>query len=540
MPPELMDFAFAYVYSGTGRTQCRSVFFTPNDTGGFFTVLYESFLSTVNSSTSPDSSSACDAFTNVASTINNVNLDDTSEIMIWTASRLLGGAGLIYQSRWDATQHYPTTPAPVRGMYWVISVPGIINGVSYQINDWLVYHGGGLWDKSDNTELPYMLYRGTWSALAGAAPPAQPPAYFWENKRQGHYWIISEAGTISGVDYDIGDWIVWTGTSWDQRFRDHVITSKRWRVARNISLIGGSASGDLLKDGVYPSGLLDGSADVTIPVTVHKWTVPRKMQILGSDAGGECTFDGSQDFGIELAVKKWNIPRTITFVGGEKTSVTGIMELDGSKNVDVILSALHTLTADKWAEPISVSITGSDVTGGIPLMDGSQSVDLALTVLHSQNADVAVTAHSWQLPTTINVEGYPGTDLNGSVTFRGPGPEGLNAEKTLKINVVNVPSATRCDISDLSLYAKVAVTSEMLGDWTIAEITKCFPSFIPSGDSYTDSGGDRLGSSIKLTIPNILNRGTDASDIWYFPANKAPAGTCHSNCFGAGRHCGKW
>jgi hypothetical protein len=212
IPPELIDFAFVYVYQGTGRTQCRAVGYNPQTLA--FETLYEDFSVTVSSSTSPTTSSACDTAAAASIPIQVTNLDTTSRVMIWTAVRLEDTSGLVYQSRWDATQGYP--PNPLRGQYWVIGTSGIIQGICYQVGDWLVYSGSGIWDKVDNTELPYLLYRGTWDASNGTAPPQYPVTYYWENLRQGHYWVISVRGTIDGTAYLIGDWIVWNGASWDR------------------------------------------------------------------------------------------------------------------------------------------------------------------------------------------------------------------------------------------------------------------------------------------------------------------------------------
>jgi hypothetical protein len=214
VPPEVIDFAFAYVYEGTGRSQCRAVAFNPVTQS--FETLYEDFSLIIATSVSPGTSTACDTPTGATNTsVKVTNLDNTSQVIIWTAVRLDEGAGLIYQARWDASVGYPQNP--LRGQFWVISVAGILNGVCYQVGDWLVYNGTGIWDKVDNTELPYLLCRGDWDASTGQAPPAHPVQYYWENLRQGHYWIITTRGTIADIDFTPGDWIVWTGTAWDRR-----------------------------------------------------------------------------------------------------------------------------------------------------------------------------------------------------------------------------------------------------------------------------------------------------------------------------------
>jgi hypothetical protein len=50
-----------------------------------------------------------------------------------------------------------------------------------------------------------LQYQGTFDASAGT-PPTDP--------KRGQYYVITAAGTIGGVAYTIGDWIVYSGTTW--------------------------------------------------------------------------------------------------------------------------------------------------------------------------------------------------------------------------------------------------------------------------------------------------------------------------------------
>lgn len=52
-----------------------------------------------------------------------------------------------------------------------------------------------------------ITYRGVLDASGGVYPTS--PA-------KGDYYIISVAGTISGTAYNIGDWTVYNGTTWDK------------------------------------------------------------------------------------------------------------------------------------------------------------------------------------------------------------------------------------------------------------------------------------------------------------------------------------
>lgn len=39
---------------------------------------------------------------------------------------------------------------------------------------------------------------------------------FPSDPEKGWYYVVSVAGEVGGVQYDVGDWIVWNGASWDR------------------------------------------------------------------------------------------------------------------------------------------------------------------------------------------------------------------------------------------------------------------------------------------------------------------------------------
>jgi len=57
--------------------------------------------------------------------------------------------------------------------------------------------------------LGQLEYRGSWDASSGVYPSTPAPEKGW-------YFVISIAGTISGIEYEISDWIIYNGTSWDR------------------------------------------------------------------------------------------------------------------------------------------------------------------------------------------------------------------------------------------------------------------------------------------------------------------------------------
>lgn len=68
-----------------------------------------------------------------------------------------------------------------------------------------------------------MSYQGTFNATTG-----YPVAASSANK--GHYYVASVAGTVSGVDYEIGDWAVSNGTAYEKVDNSDKVSSVNGQV----------------------------------------------------------------------------------------------------------------------------------------------------------------------------------------------------------------------------------------------------------------------------------------------------------------------
>lgn len=55
--------------------------------------------------------------------------------------------------------------------------------------------------------LAALVYKGQWDASTGVFPVGTFVS--------GDFFVVSVAGTISGIDYAVGDWIIYNGSSWD-------------------------------------------------------------------------------------------------------------------------------------------------------------------------------------------------------------------------------------------------------------------------------------------------------------------------------------
>ena len=57
------------------------------------------------------------------------------------------------------------------------------------------------------TVVGQLEYKGLWDASSGNYP---------NDPELGWYYVVSVAGRVGGVQYYVGDWIIWNGTGWDK------------------------------------------------------------------------------------------------------------------------------------------------------------------------------------------------------------------------------------------------------------------------------------------------------------------------------------
>ncbi|MEA9357687.1 hypothetical protein SHI21_15765 [Bacteriovorax sp. PP10] len=92
-------------------------------------------------------------------------------------------------------------------------------------------YNGTVWEPS--TLSSSQVYQGVWNANTNT------PNLNLTSPVSGEYYIVSVAGTYNTVAFDVGDWIIHNGTSWDK-----VVSS----AANKLSLSGGTLTGNLQLD----------------------------------------------------------------------------------------------------------------------------------------------------------------------------------------------------------------------------------------------------------------------------------------------------
>jgi hypothetical protein len=131
-----------------------------------------------------------------------------------------------------------------------------------------------------------LVYKGAHDASSGATPVSAV---------SGEYWIISVVGTISGIDYKVGDWIVHDGNNWDKIDNANAITTVHGRQGAIVAVKGDYSLGQM--------------GDVTLGT------------LTGADTGKVLTYDDS--------TKQW-VPQAVAVSsGGTVTQVTAGTGLTG-------------------------------------------------------------------------------------------------------------------------------------------------------------------------------------------------------------------
>jgi hypothetical protein len=90
-------------------------------------------------------------------------------------------------------------------------------------------------------------YQGLWNASTNTPTLANPPS----SGTKGYYYIVSTAGTFSGISFEVGDWIISSGSAWQKIDNTDAVSSVFGRTGNVVA-----ANGDYTTAQVTESGNL--------------------------------------------------------------------------------------------------------------------------------------------------------------------------------------------------------------------------------------------------------------------------------------------
>lgn len=217
---------------------------------------------------------------------------------------------------------------------------------------------------------------------------------------------------------------------------------------------------------------------------------------------------------------------TMLLGAGSFTEVSGLSDVFTWNGSDVYTRAYDGHTRD--GSGINADMVDdhhvSNKSGDIPFSNGGRCEDL--------NADMLDGFHLSDIRNLIPQPGHG----NG---FDADSVDGLHGtfilERIERVDdKVTDHMLTTCDdiqsVHGIKAGHGGAFSADMLDGYHLENILDKIPEVSTTGTKYLDSGGDNVGTAMFMSYRGLT---------FYFPTNNAPAGTCHTNCFGAGRHCMK-
>ncbi|ARP00801.1 long tail fiber distal subunit [Vibrio alginolyticus] len=242
------------------------------------------------------------------------------------------------------------------------------------------------------------------------------------------FWKVIKGGTVSGIEYGVGDTLVYSETLEDYYKIDNTESV--------TSVNGHKGAVTLTKSDVGLSNVPNYAftAEVNDASTVKfaaAGAVKQAYDLAASKitkAQGDSYYLGKTANAVSAS--KWATSRTLTLTG----DAAGSVSMDGSANVSLAVTVNNAATGDKWTTARTLTLTG-DVTGSVS-MDGSKNVSMTATVANDSHTHVLDNISDILKHVPAKVKDLNATDLNtlNSTVHAGFYRQTANASASLARN----------------------------------------------------------------------------------------------------------
>jgi hypothetical protein len=136
-----------------------------------------------------------------------------------TSSQFVKGDGSL-----DSTAY---ALASALGNYQLLSEKGTANGYAS-----LDSNGKVPLTQINDALLGNVNFQGLWNASTNTPTLDDPPS----SSTKGHYYIVTTAGTQFGIDYEVGDWVISNGSSWNKVDNTDAVSSVFGRTGNIVGV----------------------------------------------------------------------------------------------------------------------------------------------------------------------------------------------------------------------------------------------------------------------------------------------------------------
>lgn len=327
-------------------------------------------------------------------------------------------------------------------------------------------------------------YKGSYDASLGVYPDST-------NLFAGNYYIVTKSGNIENIIFDVGDWLIFNGTSWDRIINSSLVKSVFGRTG-NIVALKNDYSLDLLKDIDFSTPPID--KDILVYDSVSKkW----KAQANTGSGGGSGNLVNTDDLTEGLNNLYFKESRVLDSLLGIvtinnspilstdsiKISIGKIQgQINNKENILLAGTASQYLKGDKTWSAFSSDVLGTSLTG-LSIISGDVS-----------SSDTILTAFGKLSNINGNFVSKTGNStITGIVTANSPG--GFFAPKASGIDLLELINVSYLNDFFNSFFTYTSNTLSILREKV--GINKANPR------SSLDVGGQITASSFTDTSGNI-------------------------------------